>query len=100
MCCSSQWLPYGNHNTTKERGPQHQVLLLWSLPDIWHQHTGGMRPQLLFLVHWGSIMNPHRDVIWIDGKEMGHSVMTTYHQNAKGEALNMFHLMSSQLLHQ
>ena len=32
--------------------------------------------------------------------EMGHSIMTTYHQNAKGEAFNMFHWMSSQLLHQ
>ena len=47
-----------------------------------------------------SIMNLHRDVIWFDGKEMGHSIMTTYHQNAKGEAFNMFHWMSSQLLHQ
>ena len=26
--------------------------------------------------------------------------MTIYHQNAKGEAFNMFHCMSSQLLHQ
>ena len=40
-------------NTTKESGPQHQVLLLWLLPDIWHQHTGGVQPQLSFLVYWG-----------------------------------------------
>ena len=40
------------------------------------------------------------DVIWLDGKEMGHSIMTNYYQNAKGEASNMFHSMSSQLLYQ
>ena len=45
-------------------------------------------------------MNPHRDVIWFDDKEMGHSIITTYHRNAKGESINMFHWMSSQLLHQ
>ena len=54
--------------------------------------------QLQFLCK--SIKNLHRDVIWFDGKEMGHSIMTTYHQNAKGEAVNMLHWMSSQLLHQ
>ena len=40
-------------------------------------------------------MNLHRDVIWFDRKDMGHSIMTTYNQNAKGEAFNMFHWMSS-----
>ena len=42
-----------------------------------------------------SIQNPHRDVVWFDGKEMGHSIMTNYQQNAMGEASNMFHWMSS-----
>ena len=45
-------------------------------------------------------MNLHRDIIWFEGKDIGYSIKTTYHQNAKGEAFNMFHCMSSQLLHQ
>ena len=57
-----------------------------------------MIQQLQFLCK--SIKNLHRDVIWFDGEEMGHCVMTNCHQNAKGEAFNMFHWMSSQLLHQ
>ena len=56
-----------------------------------------MIQQLQFLCK--SIKNLHRDVIWFDSKEMGHSITTNYHQNAKGEAFNMFHWMSSQLLH-
>ena len=54
--------------------------------------------QLQFLCQ--AIKNLHRDAIWFDGKEMGHPLMTTYHQNAKGEAVNMLHWMSSQLLYQ
>ena len=57
-----------------------------------------MIQQLQFLCK--SIKNLHSDVVWFNGKEMGHSIMTTYHQNGKGEAFNMLHWMSSQLLHQ
>ena len=56
-----------------------------------------MIQQLQFLCQ--SIRDPNRDVIWFDGKEMGHLIMTTYHQNAKGKAVNMLHWMSSQLLY-
>ena len=48
-----------------------------------------MIQQLQFLCK--SIKNPHRDVVSFDGKEMGHPIMTTYHQNAKVEAVNMLH---------
>ena len=46
-----------------------------------------------------SIKDLNCDVIWFDGKEMGHLIMTTYHKNAKGEATNLLHWMSSQLLY-
>ena len=45
-------------------------------------------------------MNLHRDVVWFEGIEIGLSITTTYHQNANSEGFNMFHWMTSQLLHQ
>ena len=57
-----------------------------------------MIQQLQFLIQ--SIKDLNRNVVWFDGKEMGHLIMTTYHKNAKGEAFNMLHWMSSQLLYQ
>ena len=42
-------------------------------------------------------MDPNRDVIWFDGKEMGCLIMTAYYsnKNAKGKVANMLHWMSS-----
>ena len=49
--------------------------------------------QLLLLRQ--SITDPNRDVIWFDGKEMGYLITIAYYKNAKGEAANMLHWMSS-----
>ena len=39
--------------TPPKKSAECQVILFWSLPDIWHQHTSCMRPQLSFPVYWG-----------------------------------------------
>ena len=49
----SRWIPHGDCDSTKKRSAECQVILFCALPDVWHQHTSCVRPQLSFPVYWG-----------------------------------------------